>query len=238
MSDNPRGPEDLRSGGEQQERAPGSYLAGARAATPFALATFVLGISFGVLARSLGWGIAAPIIFSVITSSGAAQFAVAAVLGDGGGAIAAIVAAVLLNARFGPMGVAIAPYLKGGPLRRALEGQAVVDASWALASRGGGRFDREFMLGATVPQVAAWIGGTVVGVLGGDLIGDAEKLGLDVIFPAFFLALLADELGNARARAVALIAVVLALALVPFVPPGVPVIVACAAALLGLRRST
>ena len=180
----------------------------------------------------------APIVFSVTTFSGSAQFAVAAVLGDGGGAFAAVVAAVLLNARFGPMGLAVALYLKGGPLRRALEGQAVVDASWALASRGGGRFDREFMLGATVSQLAAWIGGTVVGVLGGNFIENAEKLGLDVIFPAFFLALLADELDSARARVVAFIAVVLALALVPFAPPGVPVIAACAAALLGLRRSS
>ena len=55
---------------------------------------------------------------------------------------------MLLNARFGPMGLAVVPYLKGGPIRRALEGQAVVDASWALASRGGGRFDREPMIGA------------------------------------------------------------------------------------------
>lgn len=71
--------------------------------------------------------------------------------------------------------------------------------------------------------------------MGGNFIGDPEKLGLDVIFPAFFLALLASELGSARARVVALIAAVLALALVPFAPPGVPVIAACAAALLGLR---
>lgn len=205
---------------------------------PFALATFVLGVSFGMLARSLGWETVAPIVFSVIVFSGSAQFAVAAVLGDGGGAFAAVAAAVLLNARFGPMGLAIAPYLKGGPLRRALEGQAVVDASWALASRGGGRFDREFMMGATAPQLAAWVGGTVVGVLGGNLVGDAERLGLDAVFPAFFLALLAGELGSARTRVVALIAAVLALALVPFVPPGVPVIAACAAALLGLRRSS
>jgi predicted branched-subunit amino acid permease len=74
-------------------------------------------------------------------------------------------------------------------------------------------------------------------VLGGDFIGDAEKLGLDAIFPAFFLALLAGELDSAKSRVVALIAVVLALALTPFAPPGVPVIAACAAALLGLRRS-
>lgn len=224
------------------ERGSGVYLAGARAALPFALATFVLGISFGVLARSLGWGTLAPIVFSVIAFSGSAQFAVASVLGSGGGALPAIAAAVFLNARFGPMGVAVAPFLKGGPLRRAMEGQTVVDASWALASRGEGRFDRDFMIGATVPQVTAWIGGTIVGVLGGDLIGDPERLGLDVIFPAFFLTLLAEELRSAsrsaRAVIVALIAAVLALALVPFAPPGVPVIAACAAALLGLRRSS
>jgi predicted branched-subunit amino acid permease len=121
-------------------------------------------------------------------------------------------------------------------LRRALEGQAVVDASWALASRGGGRFDKEFMIGATLPQVAAWISGTVIGVLSSDFVGNVERLGLDVIFPAFFMALLVDELRDGgRTIAVALIAAVLSLALVPWVPPGVPVIAACAAALLGLK---
>jgi 4-azaleucine resistance transporter AzlC len=219
----------------REERA-GPYLAGARASVPFVLATLALGVSFGVLARSLGWGIVAPVVFSAIAASGSAQFAVAAVLGSGGGPLAAVVAAALLNARFGPMGVAVAPYLKGGPLRRALEGQTVIDASWALASRGGGRFDREFMIGSTVPQYAAWVGGTVVGVLGEDLIGDLEKVGLDVVFPAFFLVLLKHELRGGRTVAVALTAAALALVLVPIAPPGVPVVAACAAALLGLRR--
>lgn len=229
------GCKDIRDRGEVRA---GPYLAGARASVPFVLATMVLGVSFGVLARSLGWGIVAPIVFSVIAASGSAQLGVAAVLGAGGSPIAAIVAAVLLNARFGPMGVAVAPYLKGGPFRRALEGQAVIDASWALANRGGGRFDREFMIGAWVPQYAAWIIGSAIGALGGDFIGDPKQLGLDVIFPAFFLILLAEELHGGRDVVVALTAAVLALALVPFAPPGVPVIAACAAVLLGLRRSS
>ncbi len=109
--------EDVR---EEEVNGLGSYLAGARAAMPFALATFVLGVSFGVLARSLGWGIVAPIVFSIIAFSGSAQFAAAAVLGAGGGVVPAVVAAWLLIARFLPMGIAVAPYLKGGPLRRAL----------------------------------------------------------------------------------------------------------------------
>lgn len=196
----------------------------------------MLAISFGVLARSAGMGPVAPIVMSAVVFSGSAQFAVASILAGGGSNLAGVTAAVLLNARFGPMGVAVAPYLKGGRLRRALEGQASVDASWALASRGGGRFDRDTMIGATLAQYPAWVGGTVVGTLGGQAIGDPERLGLDAIFPAFFLALLGEELRGPRAVVVALIAAGLALALVPFTPPGVPVVAACGAALLGLRR--
>ena len=76
----------------------------------------------------------------------------------------------------------------------------MVDASWAMASRGGGRFDPAFMVGATVPNYPAWVGGTAIGVLAGDLIGDPERLGLDALFPAFFLALLVTELGPGAPR--------------------------------------
>lgn len=203
---------------------------------PFALVVGVVAFSFGVLARSLGWGVIAPIVFSVVTYSAAAQFAVAMVLGAGGGALTAIAAAVLLNARFLPIGVSVAPFLNGGPLRRALEGQTIITTSWALAIRAGGRFDRAFMIGATVPQYAAWTVGTAVGVLAHD-VGGVEMLGLDAIFPAFFLALLMRGLGGSgkRATAAAVIAAVLAAALVPVAPPGVPVLAASGAALLGLR---
>jgi 4-azaleucine resistance transporter AzlC len=214
----------------------GGYRAGARVALPLVLPTLAVGTSFGVLAHSLGWGFAAPIAFSALTFSGSAQFAVASILAAGGGVLAAVVAAVLVNARFLPMGVAVAPALKGGRLRRALEGQAVVDASWALANRGEGRFDRELLIGATIPQFAAWFGGTVIGVLAGDAVGDPERLGLDAIFPAFFLALLAEEIRTVGALAAAIVAAALVLVLVPVTPPGVPVVAACAAALLGLRK--
>ena len=80
--------------------------------------------------------------------------------------VAAVVAAVLVNARFAPMSIALASALKGGPIRRAFEAQLNVDASWAIANRGDGPFDRELMIGSTIPQAVAWIGGTAVGVRG------------------------------------------------------------------------
>jgi predicted branched-subunit amino acid permease len=217
------------------EAARRQIAAGARAAIPVGLAAAVLGISFGVIARPV-LGPVAAVVMSMIVFGGSAQFAATAVLAGGGGALAAVAAGLLLNVRFLPMGVAVAPWLSGGRLSRALKGQAVVDPSWALAHRGGGRFDPHLLLGATLPQYPAWVGGTVIGVLGGGLMGDPGRLGLDAIFPAFFLALLAAELSDSRARWAAVAAVGVALALVPFTPPGVPVIAASAAALLGLGR--
>ena len=134
------------------------------------------------------------------------------------------------------MGLAVAPALHGGPLRRAAEAQTMVDASWAIANRGDGTFDRQLMMGATIPQAAGWWGGTIVGVLAGSLLGDPETLGLDALFPAFYLALLAEELRDRTALASAVLGAAIALALVPFTPPGIPVVAASVAALLGLRR--
>ena len=139
-----------------------------------------------------------------------------------------------MHSRFLAMGIALAPSLRGGPLRRALEGQASVDSSFALASRQDGSFDRMLLFGTTAPQYVGWLVGTVLGAYGGDLLGDTERWGLDALFPTFFLALLIAELRRPRARTAALLGGGIALALAPLTPPGVPVLAASAAALVGL----
>jgi predicted branched-subunit amino acid permease len=211
-----------------------AFAAGFRAGIPYAVAALLLAISFGVLAEPV-MGPVAPIVMSAVVFAGSAQFAATAVLAAGGGPAAAVVAGVLLNARYGPMGVALAPSLHGGPLRRALIGQTMLDFSWAAASRGGGRFDPTFMVGATAPSYPCWVGGTVLGVFAGEWIGDPDRLGLDAIFPAFFLALLIEgELRRGRPMVAAGLGACIAFVLTPIAPPGVPVIVASAAALIGL----
>jgi predicted branched-subunit amino acid permease len=128
------------------------YGAGARKGLPFAVATALLGVSLGVLARQLGWGVVAPVVCSAVVLSGSAQFAIASILGGGAGV--------------------------------------------------------------------------------GGLLADPEALGLDVVFPALFLVLLAEELRDRRSLVVAAFGGLIALGLVPFTPPGIPVIAACGAALL------
>jgi 4-azaleucine resistance transporter AzlC len=225
---------DELEGAQTRDDSRDRVEAGIRAGVPYAVAAAMVGISFGVVAEPV-MGTVAPIVMSAIVFAGSSQFAALAVLAAGGSAAAAVVAGLLLNARYFPMGVALAPSLRGGPLRRAAIGQAMIDASWAMASRGGGRFDPAFMIGATLPSYPCWVGGTAIGVLAGDVIGDPERLGLDVVFPAFFLGLLVGELRGGRlAVAAACLGAAIALALTPFTPAGVPIIAASAAALLGL----
>jgi predicted branched-subunit amino acid permease len=216
---------------ERRER----FRSGVRTGIGFGAAAFVVGISFGVVAEPL-MGSVAPIVMSAVVFAGASQFGATAVLASGGSAATAVATGAMLNARFLPMGVAAAPALRGRRLRRAVEGQAVVDASWALASRGEGGFDREALLGATVPQYPGWVIGTVIGVVAGSALGDPEALGLDAIFPAFFLGLLAAELRRPHAVAAVLIGGAIALALTPILPAGLPVLLASCGALIGLRR--
>jgi predicted branched-subunit amino acid permease len=214
-----------------------SFRAGIRAGIPFGIAAGLVAVSFGVVAEPVV-GAPATVVMSAFVFAGSAQFASVAVLGAGGGLAAAVTAAILLNARYLPMGIALAPSLGGRWLRRAAYGEAMIDASWAMASRGGGRFDPDFLVGATLPAYPAWVGGTVLGIFAGEAIGDPADLGLDALLPAFFLALLVGgELrGSRTAVIVAVLAGALALALTPLTPAGVPVIAASAIALLGLRR--
>ena len=213
-----------------------AFRAGLRAGVPVGMAAVVVAVSFAVVAEGAGLGGLAAVVMSAVVFAGSAQFAAVAILAGGGGAGAAIVAATLMNSRFLPMGAALGPSLPGGPLKRAIQGQAVVDASWAIASRGDGTFDRWVLFGTTVPQYIGWVAGTVIGVFAGDAIGDPDKFGLDAVYPAFFIALLVAEVKSPRARLVALLGALLALALVPVAPAGVPVLAASVVAFAGLRR--
>ena len=137
---------------------------------------------------------------SAIVFAGSAQIAALTIIGAGGGLGSAIGAAALMNSRFLPMGVAFGPSLPGGPVERAAQGQAVVDASWAIASDGEGGFDRHLLFGSSAIQyVDLGQSGRSSARSAGSVLGDPKALGLDAIYPAFFLALLIGELRGGRA---------------------------------------
>jgi 4-azaleucine resistance transporter AzlC len=207
---------------------------GVRAGLPLALAPLLFSASFGLLAIDAGMSRLGAVLMSATTFAGSAQFAAASILDDGGGVLAAIVAAILLNARYVTFSLAVASIFPGSRRRRFLESQLIVDESWALSGRSG-RFDYGVLAGVGFLLYVLWVGGTVIGTVVGDLL-DPEAIGLDAAFPALFLALLAPYLRTRRALVTALVAGTITLVLLPVAPPGVPIVAASLAGLIGLRR--
>jgi len=155
---------------------------------------------------------------SATTFAGAAQFAATSVLDDRGTAAAAILAAVLLNARYAGMSIAVASIFPGSRPRKLVESQLIVDESWALSGRSGS-FEWPILFGALV----------------GRTLADPKSLGLDAAFAALFLALAAPYVRGRKAVTASALAAVITLVLLPVAPPGVPFVAAAAACLLGLR---
>jgi branched chain amino acid efflux pump len=208
---------------------------GVRAALPFAPGPVLFGLSFGVLAESAGMGAVAAVVMSGTTFAGSAQFASASVLETGGSLTAAIVSAVLLNARYIGISISVASIFPGGRLRRLAESQLIVDESWALSGRSG-RFEWPILVGAGSLLYVLWVSSTAVGTLVGGVLDDPNALGLDAAFAALFLTLARPYLEGRTALTAAALAALITVALIPVAPAGVPLVAAAAACLLGLRR--
>jgi 4-azaleucine resistance transporter AzlC len=213
-----------------------SFREGAKRIAALTPAALSFGAAFGVLAGANGIDATAAIVMSATTYAGAAQFAAISVLHDGGTVAAAVAAAVLLNARYLAISLAIAPAFDGSRLRRLFESQLIVDESWAVSQIGGGRIDKRMLVGAGLLLYPFWVGGTVIGALAGNVLGDPKTLGFDGALPALFLALLVTQLVDRRAKVAAVLGGAIAFVLIPFTPAGIPVIAAAAVCLWGLKR--
>ena len=125
---------------------------------------------------------------------------------------------------------------KGPWWRRVLTAKLIVDESWAIAQREDGRLDRHLLVGAGLLLLVCWTTGTAIGAFAGDLVADPESLGLDAAFPALFLALLWSQVGDRSRLLAALGGAAIALVLMPFTGPGIPIVAASLACLVGARR--
>jgi 4-azaleucine resistance transporter AzlC len=199
------------------------------------IAVGVYGISFGVLAVAAGLSPAQACVMSMLVFTGASQFAFVGVLAAGGGALAAMGPAVMLAVRNAAYGLSLAPILPRRLRDRALLAQLVIDESTAMArSHEDPGAARRAFLATGVSVWLCWNLGTFVGALLGGGLGDPRTLGLDAMFPAAFLALLAPQLRRPGAPVAAVAGAMIAVALLPWAPAGVPVVAALAGVVPGV----
>lgn len=207
-----------------------------RDALAIGLATGAYGISYGVLGVAAGLSTAKTCVMSLLVFTGASQFAVVGVLGAGGGVAAALAPALLLAARNALYGLALVPVLRGRLPARAAQSQLIIDESTAMArAQPDPELAHRAFLLTGLSVFLFWNLGTLAGALVGTGLGDPRSLGLDAMFPAAFLALLAPQLGAPGAKTAAICGGLLAIVLVPFVPVGVPVLAAALGVVPGVR---
>lgn len=206
-------------------------LSVALAASPFAVA-------FGAIASASGLTLAETIGFSTFVFTGSAQFAAVAILADGGAIAAAVSTGLLLNLRSLAFGILLVPDLRGPVWWRALVSQLVIDESTAIATVEDDSASRRWgFLAGGIAVFVLWNLSTILGAVlvptGGDAI---QRYGLDATIPAAFLGLLWPRLTDQTQRRVAITGAAVALAVTPFTPPGIAIVIAIVAVLVGRRR--
>jgi predicted branched-subunit amino acid permease len=196
------------------------------------VATGTYGVSFGALGIAAGLDIWQTCALSLLMFTGASQFAFVGVLASGGAPLSGSLTAVLLGVRNGLYGMKLSGSLGYRGWRRTAVAQLVIDESTAMAvTRETPEHARTGFLATGLAVFVCWNVATLLGALAGQGIGDPRDFGLDAAVGAAFLALLWPRLQRPVDRLAAVLAVALALGLVPLTPAGVPVIAAAFVAL-------
>ncbi|WP_206745537.1 AzlC family ABC transporter permease [Jatrophihabitans sp. GAS493] len=194
------------------------------------------GVAFGASSVSAGLSVLQTCLLSLLAFTGGTQIAVVGVVFGGGTLGTALGSGLLLGSRNTLYGMRMAPLLKVRGARRLLAALGTIDESTAMAiAQPTPKLGRLAFWWTFAGVYFFWNLATLLGAVGAQALGDPTKFGLDAVVPAAFLALLAPRLRNgALERRVALAAAAIALVLIPFTPPGVPVLASCAAVLLAV----
>ncbi|MFF4307570.1 AzlC family ABC transporter permease [Streptomyces sp. NPDC001601] len=217
---------DIRGDGEPK---PDSAVV--RDALGVGVAVGLSGFAFGVTSAGSGLGLLQTCALSLLVFTGASQFALVGALAAGGNPFTAAAGAFFLGLRNAFYGLRLSQVLSLPSVVRPFAAQWVIDETTAVTLAQPTR--RAARIGFTVTGLSLyvlWNLTTLLGALGAKAVGDTGAWGLDAAGPAVFLALLAPMLKTTTDRAVAALAVLLGLGLLPVLPAGVPVLVAALAA--------
>ena len=185
------------------------------------------GVAFGAAAVANGFSVLQSCLLSLLTFSGASQFAVIGVIGSGGSALSGIATASLLGSRNGLYGVLMAPILKVRGFKRVVAAHITIDESTGVSlsqEPRGLQAMREGFWFTGFGVFIFWNLFTLAGAVGAKAMGDPSAWGLDAAVPAAFLGLVWPRLKNSTDKTLAIVAAVFAIATTPFLPAGLPII--------------
>ena len=185
----------------------------------------VYGAAFGAASVAAHFSVLQTCAISLLTFSGASQFAAVGVVGAGGGALSAIATGALLGTRNGLYAVRMAPLLRVKGFKRIVAAQVTIDESTGIALAQKNEDEARIGFWWTGFGVFIfWNLFTLLGALSAGLLKDPAAYGLDALVPAAFVGLVWPRLSGRKSYVLAALAFICALSLAPFVPAGVPII--------------
>jgi 4-azaleucine resistance transporter AzlC len=194
-----------------------------------AVSAFAFAVVYGLAAREAGFSIVETLAMSTLVLGGASQFAAVGLLAQGVPWLGIVVLTAFLNARHLLYSAALAPWFAGTRVRaRAASAHVLTDETFALAMpafRALGRLDLSVYWIAAAFPCLGWIGGTVFGFVGGELLPEPEVLGLDVVFPAAMAGLTVALVVDRRTLVAAVLGGALALVTALLIQPSIGVLV-------------
>ena len=196
---------------------------GFRAMVPLWLGVVPFGLAYAVTARNAGLSVLETQALSLLVFAGSAQVSAAGLFGTGASGLEIVLTTFLLNVRHVLYGFSLRRELPLTPRERPVAAYFFTDEAFGVVSVSRER-SFPFLLGAELSLFLTWNLATFGGALLGTAIPDPEKLGVDLIFPLAFLALLVPLIRTRIELVVAIASGALAYGLAQALPGGLPIL--------------
>lgn len=212
---------------------PTPFSAGFRAMLPLWVGMLPFGAAYAVSARAAGLSLLDTQLMSLTVFAGAAQFTAAGMFATGASPLALILTTFVINVRHVLYSLTVGQRTRLSWPQRLVAAHFLTDEAFGVVIASG-RTGFGFLLGAELSLYVIWNLSTLAGSLLGSAVPDPQALGLDVIFPLAFLALLVPLLRRPLDATVALFSGTAGLVAVRLMPGGLAIlVVGVAGALLG-----
>ncbi len=209
--------------------ASSGFGAGFRAMVPLWIGVVPFGAAYAVTARTAGLDLVETQLMSLLVFAGGSQFAAVGLIAAGAGPWTLVSTTFLINLRHLLYGVVVAATTELRGVRRAVAAHLLTDEAFGVhVAHGRGR--PAFLIGAGLSLFVVWNAATLVGSLLARSLPDPQAIGLDIVFPLAFVALLVPLVRDRRTLAVAVIAGLGAWGLAAILEPGATLLAAAALA--------
>jgi len=202
----------------------GAFRRGFWALAPLWLGVVPFAAAYAITARSAGLSLIETQALSVLVFAGSAQFSAVGLFAVGTAGAEIVLTTFLLNVRHLLYGVSLGREFELRRRERPVAAFFLTDEAFGVAAASKERSFR-FLLGVELSLFTMWNLATLGGFLLGSALPDPERLGVDLIFPLAFLALLVPLVRTRVELVVALGSGAVAYALARSLPGGLPILV-------------